>query len=75
MILSYNKNVWVLFYENKLVCGFAVLFLRLGNMVRFLLQSSLQREIVLLNLKKSQITMENYLNVLLRLMQIIVQKT
>lgn len=74
IILQYNKNVWPLFYENKLVCGFNVLFVRLSSLVRFLLISSVERESILINLKKPISSIENYLNVLNRLVKILVKK-
>jgi hypothetical protein len=74
IVLQYNKNVWPLFYENKLVCGFSVLYVRLSNVIIFLLQSGIERDTILLNLKKIHLTVENYLNVMLRLIKILAKK-
>ena len=74
IVLQYNKNSWPLFYENKLICGFSVLFTRLSNLITFLLGSGVERECGLGNVRKVCQTVENYLNVMLRLILILTKK-
>jgi hypothetical protein len=44
IVLQYNKNAWPIFYENKLVSGFNVLFMRLSCLITFLVESGVERE-------------------------------
>ena len=50
------------------------MYVRLSNLIVFLLNSGPERESALDNIKKLSMTVENYLNVMLRLIRILAKK-
>lgn len=75
ILLKFNRNIWTMFYDHKLVTAFASLYIKLHSLVIFFLTPSLERQNVLVNLRKYEPTILNYLQVTKRITDLFVEKT
>ena len=74
ILLKFNRNIWTMFYEHKLVTSFSSLFIKMHSLLTFFFTPSLARQNALITLKKYELTTQNYLQVVKHITDLFIHK-
>jgi hypothetical protein len=74
LLCDYNKNIWTIFYENKLIGGFASLHNKVSSLVLFFLNHSANRWTSYTTMKNYLPIIDNYLTVIKHILALMAKK-
>ena len=74
ILIKFNRNIWSTFYSNKIVTAFASLYVKIHSLIMFFFTPTLNRQNAVINIKKYEPTIQNYLQLAKHLTDLFVQK-